>query len=363
MDQWMVQSKYISIHLGTGQQVPLQAGLSDASVHLIENRREELAQMQWKAPELEYPCISESLLRLWLRVWCVFLILRSQWSQCLFGSVWCTLRQFQVLSRLICQVMRDKMQSFSTDLMQLTKQLAETHQQWLWLQRGTGVASSSFDWKGKCWVWPDGSGGFAVCWCSDSDFACLCLRVWWLSWWCCSFRFLQLFVCMVLSLAVFQGTHFHLAELPTGLKTITLLSFQLCPTFLLIFSLLFWCPIWFLAHQPSVTTFNVALREFYTSWQLKPATQVWDERKWSGCKVGGPKHLGVGAIFSSFQRRSPNLLRFPDLGFPLPDSVFFPFLGFDVFVVFFFFDPIPLIIWKDFLSLPSVSLHICWFAK
>eukprot|EP00434_Breviolum_minutum_P020730 symbB.v1.2.018283.t1/scaffold1453.1/size117824/13 len=57
-----------------GQQVPLQAGLSDASVHLIENRREELAQMQWK-------------------------------------------------------VMRDKMQSFSTDLMQLTKQLAETHQQ------------------------------------------------------------------------------------------------------------------------------------------------------------------------------------------------------------------------------------------
>lgn len=24
-------------------------------------------------------------------------------------------------------------------------------------------------------------GGFAVCWCSDSDFACLCLRVWWLS--------------------------------------------------------------------------------------------------------------------------------------------------------------------------------------
>ena len=179
-------------------------------------------------------------------------------------------------------------------------------------------------------------GGFAVCWCSDSDFACLCLRVWWLSWWCCSFRFLQLFVCMVLSLAVFQGTHFHLAELPTGLKTITLLSFQLCPTFLLIFSLLFWCPIWFLAHQPSVTTFNVALREFYTSWQLKPATQVWDERKWSGCKVGGPKHLGVGAIFSSFQRRSPNLLGFPDLGFPLPDSVFFPFLGFDVFVVFFF---------------------------
>ena len=32
-----------------GQRLPLQAGLSDASVHLIENRREELAQMQWKA--------------------------------------------------------------------------------------------------------------------------------------------------------------------------------------------------------------------------------------------------------------------------------------------------------------------------
>ena len=32
-----------------GSLVPLQAGLSDASVHLIENRREELAQMQWKA--------------------------------------------------------------------------------------------------------------------------------------------------------------------------------------------------------------------------------------------------------------------------------------------------------------------------
>lgn len=31
-----------------GSLVPLQAGLSDASVHLIENRREELAQMQWK---------------------------------------------------------------------------------------------------------------------------------------------------------------------------------------------------------------------------------------------------------------------------------------------------------------------------
>ncbi|CAJ1328041.1 unnamed protein product [Effrenium voratum] len=29
-------------------QLPLQANLSDASVHLIENRREELAQMQWK---------------------------------------------------------------------------------------------------------------------------------------------------------------------------------------------------------------------------------------------------------------------------------------------------------------------------
>lgn len=81
--------------------------------------------------------------------------------------------------------MRDKMQSFSTDLMQLTKQLAETHQQWLCLQRGTGVASSQ-----KC---------------------CFCF------W------------------------------LPTGLKTVTLLSFQLCPTFLLTFSLLFWCPIWFLA--------------------------------------------------------------------------------------------------------------------
>lgn len=51
----MVQSKYISIHLGTGQQVPLQAGLSDASVHLIENRREELAQMQWKAPNWNIP--------------------------------------------------------------------------------------------------------------------------------------------------------------------------------------------------------------------------------------------------------------------------------------------------------------------
>ena len=42
-------SQIISIHLGTGQHVPLQAGLSDSSVHLIENRREELAQMQWKA--------------------------------------------------------------------------------------------------------------------------------------------------------------------------------------------------------------------------------------------------------------------------------------------------------------------------
>ena len=40
---------------GAGQQVPLQAGLSDASVHLIENRREELAQMQWKAPNWNIP--------------------------------------------------------------------------------------------------------------------------------------------------------------------------------------------------------------------------------------------------------------------------------------------------------------------
>ena len=35
--------------LALGQRLPLQAGLSDASIHLIENRREELAQMQWKA--------------------------------------------------------------------------------------------------------------------------------------------------------------------------------------------------------------------------------------------------------------------------------------------------------------------------
>lgn len=118
-----------------------------------------------------------------------------------------------------------------------------------------------------------------------------------------------------------------------------------------------------LGHQPSVTTFNVALREFCTSWQLKPATQVWDERKWSGCKVGGPKHLAVGAIFPSFQWRSPNLLGFPDLVFRLPDSDFFFHFWDSMFLLFFFVGPIPLIIWKDFLSLPSVSLHICWFAK
>ena len=52
---------------------------------------------------------------------------------------------------------------------------------------------------------------------------------------------------MVLSLAVSCVTHFHLAELPTGLKTVTVLSFELCPTFLLTFSLLLWCPIRFVA--------------------------------------------------------------------------------------------------------------------
>jgi len=58
----------------SGQRLPLQASLSDASVHLIENRREELAQMQWK-------------------------------------------------------VMRDKMQSFSLDVAQLTKQISDLQQQ------------------------------------------------------------------------------------------------------------------------------------------------------------------------------------------------------------------------------------------
>lgn len=58
----------------SGQRLPLQAGLSDASVHLIENRREELAQMQWK-------------------------------------------------------VIRDKMQSYSADLLQLTRQMSDLQQQ------------------------------------------------------------------------------------------------------------------------------------------------------------------------------------------------------------------------------------------
>lgn len=86
-------------------------------------------------------------------------------------------------------------------------------------------------------------GCFAVRWCSDSDFAC-CLDD-------AVLRFLQLFVCMVLSLAVFRGTHFHLAELPTGLKTVTLLSFQL---FLADFFTLIMVSHPILGHQPSVTT-------------------------------------------------------------------------------------------------------------
>ena len=59
---------------------------------------------------------------------------------------------------------------------------------------------------------------------------------------------------MVLSLAVSCVTHFHLAELPTGLKTVTVLSFELCPTFLLTFSTLIVVSHPIRSHQPSATT-------------------------------------------------------------------------------------------------------------
>merc|ERR1719162_2081130 len=48
--------------------VPLAASLSDSSIHYLENRREELSQMQWKLMRDQLSGVTEKIMQLGRRV-------------------------------------------------------------------------------------------------------------------------------------------------------------------------------------------------------------------------------------------------------------------------------------------------------